>query len=87
MSPHLNESCALRAVLGIALMLHLPGVQLNTTVVMVDTTPFSLESATGNVSTMTCVSEVNKARRLACPPVWHAYSGVPISMCHCGVIY
>ena len=45
----------------------LSGTQLNTTVVMIDTTPFSQAYATGvgktsEVSTMTCVNKVNQVR-------------------------
>jgi len=44
-------------------------VQLNTTVIMVDTTPFSQESATGvgktsDVSTLTCVNNINQVMLL-----------------------
>ena len=44
-------------------------MQLNTTVVMVDTTPFSQKYATGigrtsNVSTLTCVNQINQVKHL-----------------------
>ena len=68
-------------------MVGLPDMQLNTTVVMVDTTPFSQDSATGigrtsNVSTLTCVSEINQASHLARSPSWHAYNALHNSMCY-----
>lgn len=50
-------------------------MQLNTTVVMVDTTPFSQQYATGigrtsNVSTLTCVNQINQVKHL---PHYHAF--------------